>query len=135
MLGCQVSRRAHLAGQRHYVTVAPRDREEVNGESNGPERLHLVIDVRRDCLSAAWLDDDISDGVGASYKTQLALEDDDPTPRPPVEVARDAQSGGHCVLVPLWSCPDQLEPVGEFSSIAERAGEQCPDSRLPPFGV
>jgi hypothetical protein len=94
-----------------------------------------VFDVRWDCLSAARVDYGVDDGLRASHKAQLAVQDDDPTPRPPAEVVRDAQSGGHRVLVPLWSCPDQLEPVGEFSSVAERTTEQCPVSRLPSFGV
>ncbi len=111
------------------------DGEELDRALNGAQWLHLVEDLRRDCLGRSHLQLDVYRRRGRRSKAQSSAMDDDPPPGANRDTVGSAQTGRYGPLVPDRACAYPTELLGQFGPIAERTIQGRPEPADPPARV
>ena len=97
------------------------DGEELDRALNGAQWLHLVEDLRRDCLGRSHLQLDVYRRRGRRSKAQSSAMDDDPPPGANRDTVGSAQTGRYGPLVPDRACAYPTDSSG--SSARSQSGQ------------
>jgi len=107
--------------------------QKIDGETDGSERPHLMVDVRRNGLGRVAPKLDVERWFGRGGKSQLPVVYNDAAPGAPGDSMGVKQTRRHGVLIPFRAGTDKAEAVGQFGSVTKRTVERCPEPVVAPL--
>jgi len=118
----------HSSVPRVADAVLSIDSEEVDGESNLSERLHVMGDAGGYRLDGLGAEPHVEHRIALHHELQCASANSDQPPGTLPEAVRVQEAGRNRSVFPLRARSDQVETTGQLSPFAEQAVQRSTDS-------